>query len=141
MNKKIIISYAFALVATVMGFFLRIAITHFTGPGLATYITFYPFIMFAAILGGLGPGLLTTVTSALIVDYWFLSPQVLLVPNNLADIVGLALFIIMGVLISAVAEYYQRNQQKFYSVLEKKLKSKPQNLKTRTYFWQMQIKQ
>ncbi len=102
--------YAFALIATGAGFLLRTAVTHFVGSGLPTYVTFYPFIMVMAVLGGLGPGLVTTVTSALIVDYWFVSPQMVLAFQNSADAAGMALFVIMGVLMSVTAESYRRRQ-------------------------------
>jgi PAS domain S-box-containing protein len=105
-------AYIFALVMTGIGFLLRIAITHFTGPGLATYITFYPPIMLAAVLGGLGPGLLATTLSALIVDYWLLPPQGVFSFQNPVDVVGMVLFIIMGILISVVVEFHYRSQQK-----------------------------
>ena len=111
-TKNKLTSYLFALVATGMGFFLRFIIVHFSGPDLATYITFYPFIMFVAVLGGLGPGLLVTIISALVVDYWFLPPQGTFILDRSADIIGMALFIIMGVLMSVVAELYRRNNEK-----------------------------
>jgi PAS domain S-box-containing protein len=68
--------------------------------------------MFAAMFGGLGPGILTTVTSALIVDYWFLPPRGIFTFQNSADAIGMALFIIMGILISVVAELYRRRNEK-----------------------------
>ena len=110
--KGYLISYASALVATGMGVFLRVAIVHFTGPGLATYITFYPFIIFVAIFGGSGPGILITLASALVVHYWFLSPPETFTFLNLADAVGMALFIIMGALISVVVGLYRRKNEK-----------------------------
>ncbi len=109
--KNRFITYGVALGMTGIGFLLRIAITHFTGPDLATYITFYPFLIFAAVLGGLGPGLLATAVSALIVNYWFLRPYGAFGIKNPADAVEAVLFIIMGVLISVMAEFYRRNQQ------------------------------
>jgi PAS domain S-box-containing protein len=113
-KKKLtlLIVYAFALVGVGVGFFLRVVITHFTGPGLPTYITFYPFLMFAALLGGLGPGLLATAASVFTVDYWFLSPHEIFLIQNLADVIGVVLFIFMGILISVVVEFYRRRQWK-----------------------------
>ena len=111
-SKKRLIAYIFALVATVMGFILRIAITHFVGSGLPTYVTFYPFIMFVAIFGGLGPGLLTTIISAFSIDYFFLPPRGVLTFQNPADAAGMALFIIMGILMSVAAEIYNRRHEK-----------------------------
>lgn len=93
-----------------MAFFLRIIATSFTGPDLATFITFYPFVMFSALFGGFGPGMLTTVASALIVDYWLLPPNLSLAITNLYDLVGIMLFVLMGMMISGMVEYYRRRQ-------------------------------
>ncbi len=106
--KSRLIRYAFALLAAGMGILLRIAIVHFTGPSLPTYITCYPFIMFAAMFGGLGPGLLATAVSSIIIGHWFLSLPL----NNLADVTGITLFLSMGILMSGVAEFYQRRNKK-----------------------------
>jgi PAS domain S-box-containing protein len=114
-SKKIIksvIAYALALVGVGVAFFLRVVIVHFTGSDLPLYITFFPFLIFAAVLGGLGPGLLATAASALIVDYFFLTPYEPFWFGSLADIVGMALFIVMGVLISVVVELYRWRQRK-----------------------------
>ena len=110
--KTRFVRYALALVATAVAFTMRVVLVHFIGPGLATYITFYPFIMFAAVLGGLGPGLLATLMSAITVDYWFLEPHGHFGIRNAADAVGLILFVSMGVLMSAVGEYYRQAQKK-----------------------------
>ncbi len=110
--KSHFIAYPLALIMVGVGFFMRVVIVHFIGPGLSAYITFYPFVILAAIFGGLWPGLLVTVSSALIVDYWFLSPQRTFQLHNLADIVGMLLFIFMGILISVVVEFYHRNIKK-----------------------------
>jgi len=108
--------YALALAATGAAFLLRIALTNFVGTNFPTYITFYPFIMFVAVLLGLGPGIVATLTSALIVDYWYLPPQGFGV-ENVADAVGLILFLGMGVLMSVVAESYRRGKEKLNEVM------------------------
>jgi PAS domain S-box-containing protein len=104
--------YVLALVAVAAGFFLRQALTGLVGPGLATYITFYPAVMVAALLGGLGPGLVATAVTALVVDYWILPPKGLFRFESAVDIAGQALFSGMGVFMSVVAELYRRGRQK-----------------------------
>ncbi len=111
-KKEKVARYALSLVGVTAAFILRITIVHFVGPGLPTYITFYPFIMFVAIFGGLGPGFLVTIVSAISIDYWLLLPLGILKFGNAADAVGLVFFVVMGVLISAVVDYYRRNQKK-----------------------------
>lgn len=105
------VRYALALVAAGLAFVLRIAIVHFVGPGLPTYITFYPFIMFVAIFEGLGPGLLATMASAIMVNYWVLA-QGIFKFENAVDVVGQILFLGMGMLMSGAAERYRRDQKK-----------------------------
>ena len=41
---------------------------------LPPYITFYPAVMFTAVVGGFAPGLAATALSALMVDYFILPP-------------------------------------------------------------------
>ncbi|MCX6353428.1 MAG: PAS domain S-box protein [Candidatus Aureabacteria bacterium] len=110
--------YALALAAIGAAFLLRIALTNFVGSNFPTYITFYPFIMFVAVLLGLGPGIVATLTSALIVDYWYLPPQGFGV-ENVADAVGLIFFLGMGALMSVVAESYRKGKEKLNEVMRR----------------------
>src|SRR5208282_1085550 len=82
------------------------------GGELPTFITFYPAVMVAALLGGLGPGLLATALSVAVVDFWVLSPRGSFAVAKPADVVALALFASMGIFMSLVAEACRRNQQK-----------------------------
>lgn len=59
-------------------------------------------VLVAAVLGGLGPGLLATLLSALIGDYFFLPPVRTLVPPDLAHGLRTALFLVQGLTISAI---------------------------------------
>jgi PAS domain S-box-containing protein len=104
--------YCLAFVAVAAGFGLRWALTALAGEGLPTYITFYPLVMVVALLGGVGPGLLATLTTALAVDYLIIPPLHGFAIANLADAVGLAFFTGMGVFMSVFAELYRRARQK-----------------------------
>jgi hypothetical protein len=55
--------YGLALLLLAGGMLVRLTLTHFVGPGLPTYITFYPAVMFAALIGGWRPGLLAILTT------------------------------------------------------------------------------
>ena len=66
--------YALAVAAVVLGILLRYELYLWVGPGLPTYITFYPFVMLVALLGGLGPGLFATVLVVIVADYWLILP-------------------------------------------------------------------
>ncbi|MGO9587544.1 MAG: CHASE3 domain-containing protein [Limisphaerales bacterium] len=111
-RRRWVLRYGLAFVATAMGFGLRAVLTALAGEGLPTYITFYPLIMAVALLGGVGPGLLATLMTALAVDYWIIPPLHGFAIANLADAVGLAFFTGMGVFMSVFAELYRRARQK-----------------------------
>jgi PAS domain S-box-containing protein len=79
---------------------------------LPTYITFYPVVLLAALLGGMWAGILATALSAITVDVLLLAPIGLLTVRSTSDIVGLAIFSFSGVFISVVAEMYHRSQER-----------------------------
>ncbi|HTN54330.1 MAG TPA: PAS domain S-box protein [Anaeromyxobacter sp.] len=99
-----LLAYAFALLATGAAFGLRVALAALLGP---PYLLFYPAVMLVALLFGFGPGLLATATSA-VLSAWSLLPSR---PDpwrmSGRDALGLAVFVAMGVLVSAVAARYR----------------------------------
>jgi PAS domain S-box-containing protein len=111
-RRKWALRYGLAFVAVAAGFELRAVLTAWIGPGLPTYITFYPAVMVAALLGGFGPGLLATVLTGVVVGYWILPPVGQWAIASPVDRVGLALFAGMGLFMSAVAEFYRRDRRK-----------------------------
>jgi K+-sensing histidine kinase KdpD len=97
--------YAFAVGVTAAAFLARYELSALFGPRVA-YITFYPAVMVAAVIGGFGPGILATGLSGLLAAVWILPPEGQLKIESTADIVGLAMFLGMGVCMSAVASLY-----------------------------------
>ena len=104
--------YSLAVVAVAAGFGLRLALTAWVGPGLPTYVTFYPAVMLVALFAGWGPGLLATALTGFSVMYWILPPVGHLSVAAPVDRLALVLFAVMGVLMSLVAEFYRRNRGK-----------------------------
>ncbi|MGE5294956.1 MAG: ATP-binding protein, partial [Solirubrobacterales bacterium] len=100
--------YGLALLLVTTAILVRTVAARLVGPGLPTYLTFYPAVMLAALVGGWGPGLLATMTAAFVADYWLLLPRGMLKIANPVEIVGLLFFILAGVLMSLVAELYRR---------------------------------
>ena len=98
--------YGLAVLAALAGLWLRLALTHWAGPELPTYITFYPLVMMVALLGGIGPGIVATILVALLVDYLLLAPAGSFKIDQLHDVVGLVFFTAMGVMMSVVAGLY-----------------------------------
>ena len=90
-----VVRYGLAFVAVAAMFGLRLALTAWVGPGLPTYITFYPAVMVVALLAGVGPGLLATALTGLTTACWILPPEGFAVGSPV-DRVGLALFSGMG---------------------------------------------
>src|SRR5664279_67441 len=105
------VRYGGALAAMGAGLLLRLALTAWVGPGLPTYLTFFPAVMAVALLGGLGPGLLATVASVLVVDYWVVTPGGF-GTESLAEAVGMGLFSLMGVFMSFAFDRYHRARLK-----------------------------
>ena len=56
-------------------FLLRRLLTAYVGPGLPTYITFYPAVMLVAIVFDAWAARLSTMTVAVISAYWILPPE------------------------------------------------------------------
>lgn len=67
--------YSVALVFVAASYLLRVSIEKLVGSELPPFITFYPAIMIATLVAGLGPGILTTVVSAVLVDYLIITPH------------------------------------------------------------------
>lgn len=105
--------YGFTIGVVSVAFLLRLVLTKWVGPGLPTFVTFYPAVMLVAIVFGLWAGLLATAIVAMISAYWILPPEGFGI-EILPDFVGLCFFSGMGVLISVVAEFYRRTRQQAY---------------------------
>jgi PAS domain S-box-containing protein len=99
--------YGLALLLVATGVVVRAGLTRLVGPGLSTYLTFYPLVMLAAWIGGWGPGVLATVAAVVVADYWLLPPRGFKIGSEV-DLVGLVFFCAVGILMSIVAERYRR---------------------------------
>ena len=95
-----------------VSFWLYLALTALFGPGLPTYILFYPAIIIVAMLAGLGPGLLATIISVMVAGIWIIPPVGQFTIKTPIEEIGVVLFTSFGILISSVAELYRRNRNK-----------------------------
>jgi PAS domain S-box-containing protein len=88
--------YGFAVVmvaiATALGFAL-----HLLGPFQSTYILFFPAIVVIAMWAGFWPGIVGTLLAALFGDYFFVEPRYSFAVQKPEDVLGPALFSIIGV--------------------------------------------
>ncbi|MCX5643338.1 MAG: ATP-binding protein [Phycisphaerae bacterium] len=75
----------------------------------ATFVTFYPAVMLAALYGGLPAGLLATALSAGLAAYFWMEPVGLAIQAP-GDWLALAIFLVSGTMISGVTEAMHRAQ-------------------------------
>ena len=106
------VRYGIAVTAVAVGFLLRKALTAYVGDELPTYVTFYPAVMVAALLAGLGPGLVATALTVAVVDYYIVSPKELFLPGHAAEATGVVLFSLMGVFLTVLTELYRRARER-----------------------------
>ncbi len=76
----------------------------------AAFLTFYPAVAVAALYGGLGAGLLATVVSAALANYFWIEPVGQFAIANIADVISLVIFLASCALISYLAEMTSRGQ-------------------------------
>jgi len=80
------------------------------GPNSTPFIVFFAAVMASAWFGGLGPGLLATVLSALLSWYFFLSHQFSFVVAEPGQILRLFVFTVEGAFISTLSEAMHRSR-------------------------------
>jgi PAS domain S-box-containing protein len=91
--------YAVAVVGTGIAVLIRWALLRFVGD-VSLFLTFYPAVFAAALIGGTGPGVLATLLSVLSAALFFIEPVGKLEPGTTADAVGLGLFLAINFTVS-----------------------------------------
>jgi PAS domain S-box-containing protein len=99
--------YTIAVVAAATGLLLRLAMDPMWH-GQLPYITLFPAVVVSAWLGGLGPGLLTTFLAALGATYFWVPPLHTLRITDPGEGLGLAVFVVVGAVVSALNETWRR---------------------------------
>ncbi|HEV2470344.1 MAG TPA: sigma 54-interacting transcriptional regulator [Candidatus Sulfotelmatobacter sp.] len=105
-TRKTSQNYALAFVGIALAAFIRYRLDlalGFTQP----FVLFYPVITMAALLGGFGPGIFATALSSVASAFLFLEPLNSLRVSALRDLIGLSLFVLMGVAISAICAQFR----------------------------------
>ncbi len=72
------------------------------------YVVFFPAVMFAAIYGGLRSGLLATVMSTILVDYFWIDPVNQLKIGDLSDQLSIVIFLLSGGMVSWITDSMHR---------------------------------
>ena len=99
--------YAIAIAAAALGLLARLSLDA-VWQGRLPYITLFPAIMVSAWLGGVGPGLITTLLCALGASYFWVPPLGSLWIVDPAQWLGLAVFVTIGLVISILNEAWRR---------------------------------
>jgi PAS domain-containing protein len=102
-ERSPLLRYSVAIGAAGAALLIRLALNPVWADRLP-FITFFPAIVLSAWYGGLRPGLLTTGLSAAAVLFYWLEPAGSLTGSDAADWLGLAVFVAIGAVISALNE-------------------------------------
>jgi PAS domain S-box-containing protein len=108
------ICYVVAVGVTVAAVLLRLALNPVWGIRLP-YITLFPAIMVSAWLGGLWPGIVTTAIAGTAAEYFWIEPTGSWAVADKSELLGVLVFIVEGVVISALNEAWRRGT---YAVAE-----------------------
>jgi formate hydrogenlyase transcriptional activator len=103
--------YGFAFVVVTASGLVRYGLDvalGFTQP----FVLFCPVIMMVALLGGAGPGLFATLLSSAIAEYFLIEPLNSWAVKSARDVVGLLLFVAMGVITSWLGDSFRRRAKR-----------------------------
>jgi two-component system, OmpR family, sensor histidine kinase KdpD len=103
--KGYVFSVAALVVATIAGFILRT----FIEPASLIMIFLLP-VLLSAISWGLGPSLLSSILAPIIFDYFFDPPFGLVAPND-SDLLRLAIFLLIGLVIAKLGSQIREQEQ------------------------------
>ncbi len=99
--------YGVAVAMAVAAILFRLALDPLWGVKLP-YITLFPAIMVSAWVGGLWPGIITTFLTGVAAEYLWIEPRYSWRVANLSELLAIATFAIVGLLISALNEAWRR---------------------------------
>ena len=97
--RRIVEHYTVAVAATVLGAAGREALTPILGSSKGLYLTFYMAVVLSSGIGGVGPGLCTTLLSTATALYFWRVPALAARAFEPREWVGLILFVVSGVAI------------------------------------------
>src|SRR5919199_6891014 len=108
-RRSPLLRYGVVPAAVAAAMLLRWPLWGVLGDELA-FLFLWPVVMFCAWYGGLGPGLLASFLSALAAAYFLLEPRSSFAVAKPADLVGMAVFVSMSVLVSFLSEKLHRGK-------------------------------
>ncbi|MGC4043300.1 MAG: PAS domain-containing protein [Armatimonas sp.] len=110
------LAYGWGLVSVMLATLARLGLNTVLDPYSVPFITFFPAIVAAAWVGGLGPGLMSVLLSTMVASYLFISPAPSPSMFHAAEISSLILFVMGGMGISAMGEAQHRTRKRLEQV-------------------------
>jgi PAS domain S-box-containing protein len=104
------VRYGFAVATVALAIAIRLPFPELLGTGFP-FLFFFPAILASAWFGGLGPGLVATVLSALLANYLYIEPVFVfgLLPGDLLQI---ARFLAVGAVVSGLSQALRASRQR-----------------------------
>ncbi len=99
-------AYAFATFCVGVAALLHWSFGHIISPDAQVFTTFYPAVLFAALVGGMGAGIYAAILSGTIAWWAFLPPHFAFFPLTSEDAVALLIFLFSSLLIVWAANHY-----------------------------------
>jgi two-component sensor histidine kinase len=81
--------------------------------GIVPFATFFPAVLLAALVGGIGPGILATIAGGTIAWWAFLPPSMVFLPLKPGQIISLIAYLITCLIVVWAAEHYRRLTKRF----------------------------
>jgi PAS domain S-box-containing protein len=125
-GKPIFERYAVAVVAVVLGWAARAALTPLWGPTEVPFIFFYPAIVLTAWYGRRNPALLAIVLSSLTADWFFIEPRHTLLFHNRGEAVALGAFVVVNLILVVAIELMHLARERLAAELAQRLKAEAQ---------------
>jgi K+-sensing histidine kinase KdpD len=76
--------------------------------GIVPFATFFPAVLLAALVGGIGPGILAAIAGGLIGWWVFLPPPMVFFPLKPGQVISLIAYLITCLILVWAAEHYRR---------------------------------
>src|SRR5262245_55962416 len=125
-------AYAFALFCVVGAALVRWAVGQWF-EGVIPFVTFFPAVLLAALVGGIGPGILATIAGGTIGWWAFLAPPMAFFPLKPGQVISLIAYLITCLILVWAAEHYRRltkrleDEQKFRELAVEELAHRLKN--------------
>jgi signal transduction histidine kinase/CheY-like chemotaxis protein len=116
--ERTTVRYTLAVAIVIAAFVLRLELIHLFSLDLPPFILFYPAVMLAASLGSIGTGFLATAMAVVLAESMVLRAGRSQTALTASDVFGLAVFAVMGVSLSLLAEYARRSRRSLSALTE-----------------------